>query len=720
MSALIGQVFRACAIALFAPGDRSAAQLASSAAQAAALLAPHGAGKAVADLAAFAARVSVYNYADAMAPIRAATSAAAYNGSEAEASLWTEIDADIETATNLASSNLEHLALWLSGVPEWVRTAWLVLRLGLPRNEDWDVWFDWYEQRLRGGSRGKEYELVFASVPQAEWDNGPAAANAWIKAHLPPAPTRDVGKTTPQIRSPGALRDWLEGQPAQASIAIAVRSALRVLPLTIRQAQFESSTSVPHQLSALAGLMFRWTALAVGMARYPARYRAIQPDPEPIAVVEVSAGPAARAAAHAAASANPANLGDPRGAAAHAGYSAEAAAEVAFAADESLMTWSEVDFDTARVAEFGAARIAEELLWSSACPLWASDAWVDFQAALPEGEDWDVWIDWYEERLRGGSRGEAYELVFASVPQEVWDKGPAAANAWIKAHLPKAPEADAAGRASRAAAEPRRALRLWLDRVAARRGRRRRAEPAVLSALFQRGGPSARAGGLPGRRRAAAEGVARRTLQRAAGIWRGARILSRRPAEDGGRGQHSARQRSGPHPARDVSRRRRHAARGLRQPAEKRDRQPVRAERLLRPRAAAQRGGQRRELVAAVPARRGQGLFRRGRGQHAALVRAARSSRGCARSSRPSRPPPRRPSRRPPSAIEPPPLPPGTPDAQNSWKRQMATAANALWETFLQGRDMPVAQDEWRAAADELGAHVRPILEFLRAQEEGK
>lgn len=72
------------------------------------------------------------------------------------------------------------------------------------------------------------------------------------------------------------------------------------------------------------------------------------------------------------------------------------------------------------------------------------------------------------------------------------------------------------------------------------------------------------------------------------------------------------------------------------------------------------------------------------------------------------------------SAIEPPPLPAGTPDAQNSWKRQMATAANALWETFLRGRDMPVAQGEWRAAAEQLGAHVGPIIEFLRAQEEGK
>ena len=56
----------------------------------------------------------------------------------------------------------------------------------------------------------------------------------------------------------------------------------------------------------------------------------------------------------------------------------------------------------------------------------------------------------------------------------------------------------------------------------------------------------------------------------------------------------------------------------------------------------------------------------------------------------------------------------------NSWRRQMATSANALWETLLQGRDMPEDKDEWRKAADALAAHGRPIIEFLRAQEEGK
>jgi hypothetical protein len=72
------------------------------------------------------------------------------------------------------------------------------------------------------------------------------------------------------------------------------------------------------------------------------------------------------------------------------------------------------------------------------------------------------------------------------------------------------------------------------------------------------------------------------------------------------------------------------------------------------------------------------------------------------------------------SAIEPPPLPPGTPDARDSWMRQMATAANALWQTFLEGERMPVDKAEWRKAAEELAPHVRPVVEFLRAQEGGK
>ena len=57
--------------------------------------------------------------------------------------------------------------------------------------------------------------------------------------------------------------------------------------------------------------------------------------------------------------------------------------------------------------------------------------------ALAGMDNWQVWIDWYSDHLAGKSRGEARELIFASVPQSEWEKGPAAANAWIAAHLPK-------------------------------------------------------------------------------------------------------------------------------------------------------------------------------------------------------------------------------------------------------------------------------------------
>jgi hypothetical protein len=43
-------------------------------------------------------------------------------------------------------------------------------------------------------------------------------------------------------------------------------------------------------------------------------------------------------------------------------------------------------------------------------------------------------------------------------------------------------------------------------------------------------------------------------------------------------------------------------------------------------------------------------------------------------------------------------------------------AANARRETFLQGRDIPMA----RAAVAALGTYVRPFIEFLQAQEERK
>jgi hypothetical protein len=51
------------------------------------------------------------------------------------------------------------------------------------------------------------------------------------------------------------------------------------------------------------------------------------------------------------------------------------------------------------------------------------------------GLGWEVWVDWYVDRLWGNVRSEARELAYVEVPDEVWKQGfagdPAAVNNWI-------------------------------------------------------------------------------------------------------------------------------------------------------------------------------------------------------------------------------------------------------------------------------------------------
>src|SRR5208282_4683256 len=310
---------------------------------------------------------------------------------------------------------------------------------------------DWYQERLRGGSRGEAYELVFARVPQEEWDKGPAAANAWVKAHLPPSSEG----TEPQLEDKQSLEIWLRRKGQEAAVVIAARAALRVLPCAI-QAPLPSETNSAAQIfKALNGAIFRASASSWVRAKYLARLRDFDTDSAAMTtltnlMVRVGFSPgSALVAAGSVVSAVTATFAE---SATNAANAAEAAGEVESywindgaeeEADHAFATWGEIRGDATSLEKVEAAALADLTLWSHGAPDWAEHAWRRVRAALPRAEDWDVWIDWYEERLRGGSRGEDYELVFASVPQGEWDKGPAAANAWIKARLPaehKAPQ----------------------------------------------------------------------------------------------------------------------------------------------------------------------------------------------------------------------------------------------------------------------------------------
>ena len=287
----------------------------------------------------------------------------------------------------------------------------------------------------------------------------PEALPAGHAASPQPA-AEEVNLAIGEIEDRESLERWLRKQPRETAVTIAARAALRVVPFV---------GSATEQIFQLTEASFRAIAMSRAAGKYPARVYELHAYAARVAVGAASdaaadafnsaAGTREKAAVLAADSAvfaaaavyegYVAPFADAvyaaRSAALAADFAAQTAASAAdaapFAADDaSAALWAEVRADADVVSRNGAAALADRPLWSQGSPDWAGDRWAKLQAALPKGEDWDVWINWYEERLRSVSRDEAYDLAFATVPTAQWDRGPAAENAWIKAHLPKSQE----------------------------------------------------------------------------------------------------------------------------------------------------------------------------------------------------------------------------------------------------------------------------------------
>ena len=102
--------------------------------------------------------------------------------------IMAEILNDIsKLSENMPVETISRLPLWSSGVPKWVQRNWNELEKYLiGRDEHWQVWTEWYEDRLYGlGHVGNcpviealEYERI--RIPDEDWDKGPKHINALI------------------------------------------------------------------------------------------------------------------------------------------------------------------------------------------------------------------------------------------------------------------------------------------------------------------------------------------------------------------------------------------------------------------------------------------------------------------------------------------------------------------------------------------------------------
>ena len=76
---------------------------------------------------------------------------------------------------------LTNSALWPRGMPEWVSIGWQELRKDLlESNQGWEVWTNWYDDRLKGSNANDELELARATIPDEVWRQPPEAVNAYI------------------------------------------------------------------------------------------------------------------------------------------------------------------------------------------------------------------------------------------------------------------------------------------------------------------------------------------------------------------------------------------------------------------------------------------------------------------------------------------------------------------------------------------------------------
>jgi hypothetical protein len=103
-------------------------------------------------------------------------------GSEAESTFHSAMTGDLNDLVRGEPTAVAKLALWATGEsPNWTAQRWSGLAHGLAATDlGWEVWTNWYEDRLAGVLRSDARELAHVEVANELWARGPAKVNAWI------------------------------------------------------------------------------------------------------------------------------------------------------------------------------------------------------------------------------------------------------------------------------------------------------------------------------------------------------------------------------------------------------------------------------------------------------------------------------------------------------------------------------------------------------------
>ncbi len=225
-----------------------------------------------------------------------------------------------------------------------------------------------------------------------------------------------------EIRNEKDLEKWLEGKPKRWGTAIAARVALRVAPLAYFKGGNTLSFFLIFRATLVAEVASRWKAKAL----ITAAFRAADAVADVADLAEKSAYDAARSVYYAAAAVHPA-------------YGTQSAIEALYAAisatlfSNSLDLQNNIQEDTNNIKRRTVKYIIARPLWLNRTPDTILERWTEIVRDLcANAAHWQVWIDWYEDRLAGKPLIREIHEKWALLPEEAWAKGPDHVNPILK------------------------------------------------------------------------------------------------------------------------------------------------------------------------------------------------------------------------------------------------------------------------------------------------
>ncbi len=317
--------------------------------------------------------------------------------------------------------------LWHGHTPDWADSQWRKLKTRLLNiDQHWRVWTDWYEARLRGDPANEALEIARVLLPDDLWNKGPDEINPAIQRLMESPSTSHVLERLPGSDDMDELVAWARHQSRKTAIRVAVRSALRVLPLLAKPANVRDPTAKEKLLlQVFRGLALSWTSGAW------AKQAKVGPVAERLEQLADRAGdfPSRCLSTAAFWTATTVDRGSDHVEALENAHSYAVETAHAAAADVGFLQGVRDALKADMKAVDEGKNLSRQPLWLVATPPWVNEQWEALMSWLVTRDPtWEVWANWYDQRVASAAPDKEQDVLVYQIPDATWDGDVSSAN----------------------------------------------------------------------------------------------------------------------------------------------------------------------------------------------------------------------------------------------------------------------------------------------------